>query len=99
MNVIYFQKKSPEYQLGTSMVECSAICDEDSLMRIILNKCGQAEKTLAEENAEHDHRVEQHVVTPLQNVLENEIPLIVKHKRNVTKVCLDMDSARARYFS
>ncbi|KAL0278553.1 UNVERIFIED_CONTAM: hypothetical protein PYX00_000346 [Menopon gallinae] len=90
-------KKSPEYQLGTTMVECSGICDEDSLMRIILNKCGQAEKTLAEENAEHDHRVEQHVVIPLQNVLENEIPLIVKHKRNVTKVCLDMDSARARY--
>lgn len=79
------------------MIECSNICDDDSLMKIILSKCGDVEKSLAEENAEHDHRVEQHVVTPLQNVLDNEIPSIVKHKRIVTKVCLDMDSAKTRH--
>lgn len=79
------------------MIECGALCDEDSLMKVVLNKCGNAEKSLSEENAEHDHRVEQHVITPLQNVLETEIPNIIKQKRNVTKVCLDMDSAKTRY--
>lgn len=80
-----------------TMLECGTVCDDESLLKIVLNKCGHAEKTLSEENVEHDHRVEQHVLAPLQSVLETEIPNIVKQKRNLTKMCLDMDSAKARY--
>ncbi|KAK6624102.1 hypothetical protein RUM44_010960 [Polyplax serrata] len=90
-------KKSPNYQLGAAMMESGSLCDDDSLMKTVLNKCGHAEKSISEESMEHDHRVEQHVIAPLQSVLDTEIPNIIKLKRNVTKVCLDMDSAKTRY--
>lgn len=79
------------------MMESGSLCDDDSLMKTVLNKCGHAEKSISEESMEHDHRVEQHVIAPLQSVLDTEIPNIIKLKRNVTKVCLDMDSAKTRY--
>jgi hypothetical protein len=41
-------------------------------------------------------RVEQGVVNPLQAILDMEVPSILKHKRNLAKLTLDMDSARTR---
>jgi hypothetical protein len=50
--------------------------------------------SLANEALEHETQVEQVVVNPLQQLLENEV---AKHKAKLSKLTLDMDSARARY--
>jgi hypothetical protein len=49
---------------------------------------------LANEALDHEMQVEQLVVTPLQQMLDNDVP---KHKAKLSKLTLDMDSARTRY--
>lgn len=45
---------------------------------------------------DHEGRVEANVVNPLQHVCEVDVPNVMKHRRNLTKFTLDMDSARTR---
>jgi hypothetical protein len=49
---------------------------------------------LASEALDHEVQVEELVVTPLQQMLDNDVP---KHKAKLSKLTLDMDSARTRY--
>jgi hypothetical protein len=49
---------------------------------------------LASEALDHELQVEQLVVTPLQLMLDNDV---AKHKAKLSKLTLDMDSARTRY--
>lgn len=63
----------------------------------MVRECGQAEQDLAKEQAEHEIKVEQMVSSPLQQVLDNDLPNILKQKRNLSKYILDKDSASSRY--
>jgi len=49
---------------------------------------------LASEAVDHEMQVEELVVTPLQQLMGNEV---AKHKAKLSKLTLDMDSARTRY--
>jgi hypothetical protein len=49
---------------------------------------------LANEALDHELQVEQLVVIPLQQMLDNDV---AKHKVKLSKLTLDMDSARTRY--
>ncbi|CAH0388088.1 unnamed protein product [Bemisia tabaci] len=89
-------KKSAEYQLGMSMLENGSL-EEDCLLRQIITECGKLEILLANAMVDYETTVEQSVVNPLQLILENDHPNIMKHKRNLAKLILDMDSARTRY--
>ncbi|XP_071442292.1 rho GTPase-activating protein 44-like isoform X2 [Hetaerina americana] len=89
-------KKSPDYLLGHAMLESSA-CEENYLLSHILANCGKVETTLAAEVVEHDLRIEQEVLNPIMQILDTEVPNILKHKRNLAKLILDMDSARTRH--
>lgn len=70
---------------------------EDGLMSFALLECGRAQMSLANETVEHEAKVEQYVATPLQHILDTDVPNILKHKRNLARLTLDMDSARTRY--
>ncbi|XP_017878987.1 rho GTPase-activating protein 44-like isoform X2 [Ceratina calcarata] len=87
-------KKCAEYVLGEVMRENAP---EDGLMRFTLRECGDAQKQLATELIEHEVKVEQYVASPLQNILDTDVPNILKHKKNLAKLTLDMDSVRTRY--
>lgn len=87
-------KKCPEYILGQTMLENAT---EDGLMGFTLLECGRAQMSLANETVEHEAKVEQYVAAPLQHILDTDIPNILKHKRNLARLILDMDSARTRY--
>lgn len=101
------QKKYPEYHLGSVLLEqCIRKRDPEQLTRVddecvlfqnVLRECGQAEQDLAKEQAEHEIKVEQMVSSPLQAVLDNDLPNILKQKRNLNKHILDKDSASSRY--
>jgi len=49
---------------------------------------------LANEALDHEMQVEQLVVNPMQKLLDNEVG---KHKAKLSRLTLDMDSARTRY--
>ncbi|KAM0729612.1 Rho GTPase-activating protein 17 [Formica fusca] len=88
-------KKCPEYILGQTMLENAG---EDGLMSFALVECGRVQMSLANETVEHEAKVEQYVAAPLQHILDTDVPNILKHKRNLARHILDMDSARTRYF-
>ncbi|XP_018399869.1 PREDICTED: rho GTPase-activating protein 44-like isoform X3 [Cyphomyrmex costatus] len=88
-------KKCPEYVLGQTMLENAG---EDGLMSFALVECGRVQMSLANEAMEHEAKVEQYVAAPLQHILETDVPNILKHKRNLHRLTMDMDSARTRYF-
>lgn len=71
---------------------------EDGVMSFALVECGRVQMSLANEAVEHEAKVEQYVAAPLQHILDTDVPSILKHKRNLTRLILDMDSARTRYF-
>ncbi|CAL7940842.1 unnamed protein product [Xylocopa violacea] len=87
-------KKCPEHILGQTMLENAS---EDGLMGFTLLECGRAQMYLANEAIEHESKVEQYVAIPLQHILDTDVPNILKHKRNLARLILDMDSVRARY--
>ncbi|XP_078041211.1 rho GTPase-activating protein 44 isoform X3 [Augochlora pura] len=87
-------KKCPEYILGQTMQENAR---EDGLMGFTLTECGRAQISLANEIIEHEAKVEQYVTIPLQHILDTDVPNILKHKRNLARLILDMDSVRTRY--
>ncbi|KOX67551.1 Rho GTPase-activating protein 17 [Melipona quadrifasciata] len=87
-------KKCPEYILGQTMLENAP---EDGLMGFTLSECGRAQMYLANEAIEHEAKVEQYVAIPLQHILDTDVPNIIKHKRNLARLTLDMDSVRTRY--
>ncbi|CAH1185486.1 unnamed protein product [Phyllotreta striolata] len=93
------KKKTIEYHLGTTLLEESRQPQsrECPLMHTILRECGQLEQQLGGEYADHELKVEELVYSPLQYVLENDFPNILKHKHNLRKYCLDKDSASNRY--
>nr|CAI5834456.1 unnamed protein product [Callosobruchus analis] len=90
-------KKTLEYQLGTTFIEESRQCKECPLFQGVLKSCGEIEQQLAKEFGDHETKVEEMVYNPLQNVLENDFPNILKHKQSLKKYCLDKDSASNRY--
>lgn len=70
---------------------------EDGLMFYTLNVCGKAQVDLANETVDHEIQVEQLVAHPLHDILDTDVPNILKQKANLKKAILDMDSLRARY--
>ncbi|XP_046413080.1 rho GTPase-activating protein 44-like isoform X1 [Neodiprion fabricii] len=87
-------KKCPEYVLGQMMIENGS---DDTLLGSTLLECGKAQIALAHEAVDHESKVDQYVATPLQQILETDVPNILKHKRNLARLTLDMDSARTRH--
>lgn len=69
---------------------------DKSILRELLNECGQLGITLGSEMLLHEVDLEKNIVEPL-NQVENEALNIAKARRNLNKLILDMDSARTRY--
>lgn len=70
---------------------------EEGLMYYTLIECGKAQVALAHEIVDHESKVEQYVSAPLQQIIETDVPNILKHKKNLQKLTLDLDSTKGRY--
>lgn len=64
--------------------------------RQVLVECSKVQICLANAAVDYELRVEQTVLNKLQQVLDVEVPSIIKQKRMLTKLVLDMDLARAK---
>ncbi|KAH9630739.1 hypothetical protein HF086_010680 [Spodoptera exigua] len=90
-------KKLPEYLLGLSMCEASNFDDDDSILKYILYECGKTEKFLANEIAEHELKVEQLVCAPLTTISDQDLPAIMKAKKQLSRLMSEKESATSRY--
>lgn len=69
---------------------------DKSILRELLTDCGSLEVKLGHELLQHEIEVEKLVLEPL-NQVEVEANNITKARRNLNKLILDMDSAKARF--
>ncbi|XP_024084074.1 rho GTPase-activating protein 17-like isoform X2 [Cimex lectularius] len=90
-------KKNPEHLLGHTLIELASRHDDDHLLRQIVTDCGKIQLTLGQSIVSHEMTVESKIIDPLLNVCENDYPNILKHKKTLSKLILDMDSAKTRY--
>uniref|UniRef100_A0A1A8N460 Rho GTPase-activating protein 17 n=4 Tax=Nothobranchius TaxID=28779 RepID=A0A1A8N460_9TELE len=91
------QKKLPLTSLSQAMVEGGNQLGEDSLIGKMMEVCGEAENRLASELMLHELQIEKDVLDPLSQLAEVEIPNILKQRKQLAKLVLDYDSARARW--
>ncbi|XP_050542603.1 rho GTPase-activating protein 44-like [Daktulosphaira vitifoliae] len=89
-------KKMPDYLLAMAMLE-GGPNEDDNLLRQVLVECSKVQICLANAGVDYELRIEQSVLLKLQQILDIDIPNIIKQKRLLTKLVLDMDSARAKY--
>lgn len=82
-------KKIPEYSLGVSMCEAASIDDDDSILKYILDDCGNIQKCLAQEKAQLEMKIEEQVCAPLNGVCNEDLPAITKSKRQLQKLISD----------
>lgn len=88
-------RKNAEHVLGVTMQDNGSF-EGECLLSTILSDCAKIEMDLANEAVHHEVQVEKLVVTPLQQMLDNDVP---KHKAKLSKLTLEMDSARTRYLT
>ncbi|XP_068162393.1 rho GTPase-activating protein 17a isoform X3 [Antennarius striatus] len=91
------QKKLPLTSLSQVMVEGGNQLGEDSLIGKMMEVCGEAENRLASELMQHELQIERDVLDPLSQLAEVDIPNILKQRKQLAKLVLDYDSARARW--
>ncbi|XP_045924410.1 rho GTPase-activating protein 17a isoform X2 [Micropterus dolomieu] len=90
-------KKLPLTSLSQAMVEGGNQLGEDSLIGKMMEVCGDAENRLASELMQHELQIEKDVLDPLSLLAEVDIPNILKQRKQLAKLVLDYDSARARW--
>ncbi|KAM3859740.1 rho GTPase-activating protein 17a [Diretmus argenteus] len=91
------QKKLPLTALSQAMVDGGNQLGEDSLIGKMMELCGEAENRLASELMQHELQLEKDVLDPLNLLAEVDIPNILKQRKQLAKLVLDYDSARARW--
>ncbi|XP_025029098.1 rho GTPase-activating protein 17 isoform X3 [Python bivittatus] len=90
-------KKLPLTAFAQNMQEGAQQLSEETLLGKMLETCGEAENKLAMELSHHEMQVEKDVLEPLNQLTEMEIPNIQKQRKQLAKLVLDWDSARARW--
>ncbi|KAJ1173633.1 hypothetical protein NDU88_005462 [Pleurodeles waltl] len=90
-------KKLPLMSLCTAMVESMNELDPDSIIRRTLELTYWTESKLARDLATYELSLEKDVVQPLQKLSEEELPGILKRKKQLQKLITDFNSAKARY--
>lgn len=59
-------------------------------------ECSKVQICLANAGVDYESRIEQTVLNKLQQVIDVDMPNIIKQKRLLIKLVLDMDSARTK---
>ncbi|XP_070707693.1 SH3 domain-binding protein 1 [Pempheris klunzingeri] len=89
-------KKLPLMQLSISMAESLKDFDADSSIRRVLEMCCFMEKMLASMLADFEMKVEKAVLEPLNKLSEDDLPEILKNKKQFVKLTTDWTNARIR---
>ncbi|XP_043919277.1 SH3 domain-binding protein 1 [Protopterus annectens] len=89
-------KKLPLMTLSTAMAESLTDIDNDCSIRKNLEICCYIEKTLAKELAQFEISLEGTVLNPLFKLGEEDLPNILKHKKQLAKHMADWNNVKTR---
>ncbi|XP_073345405.1 bargin [Pagrus major] len=89
-------KKLPLMLLSISMAESLKDFDAESSIRRVLEMCCFMEKMLASMLADFEMKVEKAVLEPLNKLSEDDLPEILKNKKQFAKLTTDWNNARTR---
>uniref|UniRef100_A0A8C5WVB5 SH3 domain binding protein 1 n=1 Tax=Laticauda laticaudata TaxID=8630 RepID=A0A8C5WVB5_LATLA len=89
-------KKLPLMALSVAMAESFKELDMDSSLGKALEMSCCIQSTLARILAEFEITLEQDVLQPLNKLSEEELPVILKHKKNLQKLILDWNTIKSR---
>ncbi|XP_060885134.1 SH3 domain-binding protein 1 isoform X1 [Labrus mixtus] len=89
-------KKLPLMLLSVSMAESLKDFDAGSSIRRVLEMCCFMEKILASMLADFEMKVEKDVLEPLNKLSEEDLPEILKNKKQFAKLNTDWNNARIR---
>ncbi|XP_034414179.1 SH3 domain-binding protein 1 isoform X2 [Cyclopterus lumpus] len=89
-------KKLPLMLLSVSMAESLKDFDAESSIRRVLEMCCFMEKMLASMLADFEMKVEKEVLEPLNKLSEDDLPEILKNKKQFAKLTTDWNNARTR---
>ncbi|KAG7491832.1 hypothetical protein MATL_G00008330 [Megalops atlanticus] len=91
------QKKLPLTALSQTMQDGGSQLGEESLIGKMMELCGEAENRLASELMQHEVQIEKDILDPLNQLAEVDIPNILKQRKQLARLVLDYDSAKARW--
>ncbi|XP_028841167.1 rho GTPase-activating protein 17b isoform X2 [Denticeps clupeoides] len=97
MDVEKRHKKLPLTGLSQAMQDGAGQLGDESLTGKMLELCGEAESKLAFEQSQHEVQLERDILEPINQLAEVDIPNLLKLRKQLAKLVLDYDSARARY--
>ncbi|CAI5659565.1 SH3 domain-binding protein 1 [Oreochromis niloticus] len=89
-------KKLPLMLLSVSMAESLKDFDAESSIRRVLEMCCFMEKMLANMLADFEVKVEKEVLEPLNKLSEDDLPEILRNKKQFAKLTTDWNNARMR---
>ncbi|XP_072127691.1 SH3 domain-binding protein 1-like [Mobula birostris] len=89
-------KKMPLMVLSQCMGDSCRELDSESHIRKMLEVCCYVEGTLAKVRVEHELQLEREVLDPLFKLSEEELPNILKHKKQLAKLTQDWTAAKNR---
>ncbi|MBN3308539.1 3BP1 protein, partial [Amia calva] len=89
-------KKLPLMMLSVSMAESFKDFDGDSSIRRVLEMCCFIENSLARTLADFELQLEKEVLEPLNKLSEEDLPAILRNKKQFAKLTTDWTSARNR---
>ncbi|XP_026993368.1 SH3 domain-binding protein 1 [Tachysurus fulvidraco] len=89
-------KKLPLMLLSVSMAESFKDFDGESSIRRVLEMCCFMQNILAQTLAEFEVKLEKDVLEPLNKLSEEDLPEILKNKKQFAKLTTDWNNARIR---
>nr|XP_020476018.1 SH3 domain-binding protein 1-like [Monopterus albus] len=89
-------KKLPLMLLSLSMADSLRDFDAESSIRKVLEMCCFMEKMLASILADYEVKVEKEVLEPLNKLSEDDLPEILRNKKQFTKLTTDWNNAKIR---
>uniref|UniRef100_A0A8C2KNU8 SH3-domain binding protein 1 n=2 Tax=Cyprinus carpio TaxID=7962 RepID=A0A8C2KNU8_CYPCA len=89
-------KKLPLMMLSVSMAESFKDFDGDSSIRKVLEMCCFMQNFLARTLADFEMKLEKVVLVPLNKLSEEDLPEILKNKKQFAKLTTDWNNARVR---
>ncbi|XP_069764621.1 SH3 domain-binding protein 1-like [Narcine bancroftii] len=89
-------RKMPLMALSQTMGDNCRELDTESYIRKMLEVCCYVEGALAKVRIEHEIQLEKEVLDPLFKLSEEELPNILRHKKQLAKLTLDWTATKNR---
>lgn len=90
-------RKLPEYAFSSCLGDLAVAFNNETVLGKTFGLCSEAQMFLAKGSVHYTMDIEAKVIQPAQVLVDRDIPAILKLRRQLANMTLDMDSAKSRY--